>query len=150
MPDNQQIPDNARASPELSDAQRTTSLDAVKSKRVRLTSIKIATLNIGTLTAKSREIADMMTRRRLDILCLHETQWTGGKSGGKARNIGDGIKLYYSRGNQPRNGVAICLKEEWQDKIIEVKRKSDRIISMKLVTPQRTYNIVSAYALQQG
>ncbi len=116
------------------------------SKRASLTTIRIATLNNGTLTAKSREIADIMTRRKLDILCLQEMRWTGGKAGGKARNIGEGVKLYYSEGKKPRNGVAICLKEEWQDKIIEVNRKSDRIISMKLVTPQRTYNVISVYA----
>jgi len=45
-----------------------------------------------------------------------------------------GIKLVYS-GGRPKNGVAICLKEEWQDKVIEVERKSGRIMSMKLVTP---------------
>ena len=92
----------------------------------------------------------MMVRRNIDILCLQETRWTGGKSGGKARNIGEGIKLYYSGGGRPKNGVAICLKEEWQDKVIAVERKSDRIMSMKLVTPRQTYNIVSAYAPQQG
>ena len=135
----------------LSDAQRLQDLaDPVRSRRARSTRIKVATLNIGTLTAKSREIADMMKRRNLDILCLQETRWTGGKSGGKARFIGDGIKLYYSGGTRPRNGVAICLQEEWQDKVIDVARKSDRIITMKLVTPKRTYNIVSAYAPQQG
>jgi exonuclease III len=151
MPDNQMKPDNARASPELSDAQRLEDLaDPVRSRRARLIRIKLATLNIGTLTAKSREIADMMTRRKLDILCLQETRWTGGKSGGKARFIGDGIKLYYSGGTRPRNGVAICLQEEWQDKVIDVTRKSDRIIAIKLVTTNRTYNIVSVYAPQQG
>jgi len=41
--------------------------------------------------AKSREIADLMVRRSIDILCLQETRWTGGKSGEKARNIGEGI-----------------------------------------------------------
>ena len=135
----------------LSDAQRLDCLaDPVRSMRARLQKIRIATLNIGTLTAKSREIADLMMRRNIDILCLQETRWTGGKSGGKARNIGEGIKLYYSGGGRPKNGVAICLKEEWQDKVIAVERKSDRIMSMKLVTPRQTYNIVSAYAPQQG
>ena len=56
--------------------------------------MKTATLNIGTLTGKSREIEDMMNRRRIDILCLQETRWTGGKSGGEARNLRDGVKLY--------------------------------------------------------
>ena len=147
---NQQIPEHATASPVLADAQRLDCLaDPVRSMRARLQKIRIASLNIGTLTAKSREIADLMVRRNIDILCLQETRWTGGKSGGKARNIGEGIKLYYSGGGRPKNGVAICLKEEWQDKVIAVERKSDRIMSMKLVTPRQTYNIVSAYAPQQ-
>jgi len=142
MLENQQIPDHDRASLVLNDAQRLDRLaNPVRSMRARLQKIRIATLNIGTLTAKSREIADLMVRRSIDILCLQETRWTGGKSGEKARNIGEGIKLYYSGGGRLKNGVAICLKEEWQDKVIEVERKSDRMMNMKLVTPRQTYNI---------
>ena len=53
--------------------------------------MKIATLNFETLTGKSREIADMISRRRIDILRLQETRWTGSKSGGRARNLRDGV-----------------------------------------------------------
>lgn len=100
--------------------------------------MRVATPTIETLTGKSREIADMMRRRRrINILCLHETRCTGGKSGDKARAIEDGYKLYYS-GGRSRNGVAICLSEEWQDKVIATEEKSDRIMAMKLVTPGKT------------
>lgn len=44
-----------------------------------------------------------MSRQNIDILSLQETTWTGGKSGGKARNIGNGIKLYYGGGTRPKN-----------------------------------------------
>ncbi|XP_046844904.1 uncharacterized protein LOC124438748 [Xenia sp. Carnegie-2017] len=101
----------------------------MQARQKRQKNLRVATLNIGTLTGKSREIADMMKRRRIDILCLQETRWTGGKSGGKERNIRDSYKLYYSGGGKPKNGVAKCLSEEWQDK---------------------TFNIVTAYAPQQG
>ena len=30
-------------------------------------------LNIGTMTGKSRELADTMTRRKIDIACIQET-----------------------------------------------------------------------------
>jgi exonuclease III len=112
--------------------------------------MRIGTLNTGTLTGKSREIADMMTKRGIDILCLQETKWTGGKAGGKARDIGDGCKLYYAGGERPRNGVAICLSNKWMESVVTVKRTSDRIISLKLLTPGKTYNIISVYAPQQG
>ena len=143
---------NARASPVLSDAQRNHRRpDAVRRRREgRHCKLRIATLNIGTLTGKGREVAAIMAARRVEILCLQETRWTGGKSGGKARNLGDGCKLYYSGGKQPRNGVGICLNEYWQDKVISVERKSDRIIKMKLVIPGMSITIISTYAPQQG
>lgn len=80
MPETQRQSDDARASPALSDVQRNSGLNFVISMRARLPKIRIATLNIGMLTAKSREIADMMERRSIDILCLQETRCTGGKS----------------------------------------------------------------------
>ena len=49
----------------------------------------------------------MMSRKRIDILCLHETRWTGSKYGGKERNLRDGVNLYYSGGGKPMNGVEI-------------------------------------------
>ena len=140
---------NARAYP-ISDAQRYRGLDAVKRIRVRQTKIRIGCLNIGTLTGKSREVAEVIKSRKIDMLCLQETRWPGGKSGGKARTMGDGCKLYYRGRGKPRNGVGICLQEEWQDRVIAIERKSDRIMSIKLITSEGTYNIVTVYAPQQG
>ena len=52
----------------------------------RCSLIRVGTLNIETMTGRERELADMMERRNVDILCLQETKWKGSK----ARNIGDG------------------------------------------------------------
>jgi len=124
--------------------------DAATNKRGAEPKIANATLNVGTLTRKGREIAAVMTSRKIDILCLRETLWTGGKSKGKARKLGEGCKLYYCGGSRPNNGVGICLSDYWQDRDIDVQRISERSMVMKLVTPGKNYNIVSAYAPQQG
>ena len=52
--------------------------------------IRVDTLNIGTMTGRGRELADMMERRNVDILFLQETKWKGSK----ARKIGDGCKIF--------------------------------------------------------
>ena len=44
-------------------------------RKVRSVSLKFGTLNVGTITGKSRELADMMERRKVDILCVQETRW---------------------------------------------------------------------------
>ena len=77
---------------------------------------------------------------------VQETQWKGNK----AREIGEGYKLYYSGASTARNGVGIILHSEWHDKILEVKRKSDRVMSIKLMVGKHMLNIISAYAPQTG
>ena len=94
-------------------------------------------MNVGMLTGKGREIAVVMTAKKIDILCLQETRGTGGQFMGKARNLGGGCKLYYCGGKRPRNEVEICLSSYWQDKVIDVQRISERMMLMKLVTPGR-------------
>ena len=50
--------------------------------------LKIGTLNVGTMTGKGRDVANMMEKRDIDNLCVQETRWKGSK----ARNIGGGFK----------------------------------------------------------
>ena len=102
-------------------------------------------LNIGTMTGKSRELADLMKTRRIDVMCLQETRW----GGNKARELGDGCKLFYSGGKKARNGVGICVRDH-QDKVLEVCRTSDRVMAVKIVLSDNIWTIVSAYAPQVG
>ena len=70
--------------------------------------IRVSILNIGTMAGRGRELADMMERRNVDILFLQETKWKGNK----ARNIGDGCKLFYNEADGRKNGIRIVVREE--------------------------------------
>ncbi|MDJ0933710.1 MAG: endonuclease/exonuclease/phosphatase family protein [Breoghania sp.] len=108
--------------------------------------VRVGTLNVGTMTGKGRELADAMNRRKLDILCVQETKWKGSK----ARNIGGGFKLLYHGVDRRRNGVGVILKEEFSERVLEVRRVSDRVVSVKLEIEGVIINVVSAYAPQVG
>ncbi|KAK3517285.1 hypothetical protein QTP70_002580 [Hemibagrus guttatus] len=95
---------------------------------------------------KGRELADMMERRKVDILCVQETRWKGSK----ARSIGAGFKLFYYGVDSKRNGVGVVLKEEFVRNVLEVKRVSDRVMSLKLEIEGVMLNVVSVYAPQVG
>src|ERR1041384_3289779 len=49
-----------------------------------------------------------------------------------------------------RNGVDIIVEPKLKDKVVEVKRKGDRIILLRLVLGDDTINVISAYAPQVG
>ncbi|KAK3570532.1 hypothetical protein QTP86_022066 [Hemibagrus guttatus] len=87
-----------------------------------------------------------MERRKVDILCVQETRWKGSK----ARSIGAEFKLFYYGVDSKRNGVGVVLKEEFVRNVLEVKRVSDRVMSLKLKIELVMLNVVSGYAPQVG
>ncbi|KAK3520223.1 hypothetical protein QTP70_019366, partial [Hemibagrus guttatus] len=115
-------------------------------RKVKSVGLRIGTLNVGTMTGKGRELADMMERRKVDILCVQETRWKGSK----ARSIGAGFKLFYYGVDSKTNGVGVVLKEEFVRNVLEVKRVSDRVMSLKLEIEGVMLNVVSGYAPQVG
>ncbi|KAK3519736.1 hypothetical protein QTP70_003706 [Hemibagrus guttatus] len=117
-----------------------------RERRGKSVGLRIGTLNVGTMTGKGRELADMMERRKVDILCVQETRWKGSK----ARSIGAGFKLFYYGVDSKRNGVGVVLKGEFVRNVLEVKRVSDRVMSLKLEIEGVMQNVVSGYAPQVG
>ncbi|KAF7694127.1 hypothetical protein C0J45_16005 [Silurus meridionalis] len=112
----------------------------------RRVEVRVGTLNVGTMTDKGIEIADMMERRKVDMLCVQETKWNGSK----ARNFGGGFKLFYYGVDGKRNGVGVILKEEYCKSVVEVKRVSDRVMNVKLEVEGILIYVISAYAPQVG
>ncbi|XP_049886453.1 craniofacial development protein 2-like [Pectinophora gossypiella] len=109
--------------------------------------LRLATWNLGTLTGRSRELSEILKTRLINACCIQETKWKGSKS----RDIGNGFQLIYHGVDTKRNGVGIVLDEHLKQRIINVDRKSDRLIAIKLaMDDQLPFNIISAYAPQTG
>jgi len=69
--------------------------------------------------------------------------------GAKAKEI-NGYKLWYSGIKRAINGVGILIKKDLVEQVVEVRYKSDRIMSIKLVVGTEIFNVVSVYAPQSG
>ncbi|XGW19497.1 hypothetical protein V3C99_003389 [Haemonchus contortus] len=85
-----------------------------------------------------------MKRRNIQVLCLQETRWKGAK----AREIGEGVKLFYNGEDTKRNGVAVAVADSLKDSVSAVNRVSSRIISVRIDTKEGNWTIISVYAPQ--
>ena len=121
------------------------SLGNRRRKGIGVVGLCFASWSIGTLTSKSIELVKVLHRHRDNIACIQETKWVGAK----AREI-DGHKLLYSGCKRSRNRVGIMVGKELVDGVVKVGRKSDRIISIKLVVGVEIVNVVCVYAPQVG
>ena len=61
-----------------------------------------------------------------------------------------GSQLWYTGRDRNRNGVGIILDRQLVDEVVDVRRKGDRILLIKLILSDETVNVISAYALQIG
>ena len=71
--------------------------------------MKVRTLNVGTMTGKGRELAEMMVKRNIAILCVQETKWKESM----ARKIGNGCKIFYLGEYGRTFVVGVILKEDY-------------------------------------
>ena len=97
-------------------------------RKSELVNVRLASWNIGSLTGKSIELVKALHRRRISIACIQETKWVGAK----AKEI-NGFKLWYSGTKRTANGVGILVKRDLVEQVVEVRQKSDRIMSIKLI-----------------
>ena len=80
-------------------------------------------------------------------MCLQETKWIGEK----ARLIGEwGHKLWYIGRDRNRNGIGIILDRQLVDEVVDVRRKGDKILLIKLILGDKTVNVINIYTPQIG
>ena len=94
------------------------------------------------MTGKGRELVNVFERRKIDIVCVQETKWTGKK----ARELGNGYKIDCTGEKNTRNGVVTILNKDLKTKVVGVERPNDRVIKMKLIINGEIFNIISVYA----
>jgi hypothetical protein len=105
--------------------------------------IRLDSWNVGSLTDKLRELVDTAIRRRVNILYVQETKWTGQKTK-EVENTG--FKLWYTGKERSRNGVGILIDKSLKNGVVAVMRQGDRIIMIKLIFGDLALNVISAYA----
>ena len=93
-----------------------------RSRLKTLVRVRVGTLNVGSMTGRGRELADLTERRKVVVLCrlcVQETRWKGNK----ARELGGDCKFVYSGADERgRNGVGIVLSKEFKDNVVSVSQ----------------------------
>jgi hypothetical protein len=123
--------------------------DRVKRRKITVGELRVASWNVGTMSGRSLEVTDALSRRRVQICCVQESRWKGEG----ARTIGPDqarYKFFWKGRQEGLGGVGILIAEEMADEVIEVKRLSDRVMYVRMSMKRGILRIVSAYAPQSG
>ena len=109
-----------------------------------LVPLRIGSVNVSTMR-KEGEVVDMAARRHLDFCCLQETGWKGEG----ARKLGE-YKFFWMGCSRGIHGVGLLVAERWIEKVLEVRRVSERLMVVRVIVGRTVLNLISAYAPQAG
>ena len=111
--------------------------------------LRVCTVNIGSMTGRGVEVVDMLARRGADVCCVQETQFKGNSA--KIYSTGEqSYKFLWAGEEERRGGVGIFVKEDLLEDVVEVRRRSARVMAMSLIIGGRYCHVFSVYGPQSG
>ena len=122
----------------------------LKTKKLMITVLHIfGTLNVGSLCGRKMEVCEELRKRKVDVCCIQEVRWKGQG----ARFVGASgrrYKMWWSGNDAGFGGVGILVKEKISGNVVEVRRKSDRVIVIVLTLGREVMRVICAYGPQSG
>ena len=111
--------------------------------------VRLGSWNVGSLRGRGVEVCEELRKRRVDVCCVQEVRWRG--QGARMIGVeGRRYKLWWSGNCDGFGGVGVLVKEELCEKVVEVRRKSDRVMSMVIVFKEEVMRVICGYAPQSG
>ena len=94
-------------------------------------------------------MCEQLRKREFDMGCQQEVRWRG--QGVRFVDCrGRRYKLRWSGNNDRIEGFGILVKEELCKKVVEVRRKSDRVMAMVLAFEEKVIRVICAFVPQVG
>jgi len=111
--------------------------------------LRMATVNVGTLVGRGAEVAETLGRRRVDIAALQEVRYKN--EGVKCVRGGDfQYRLFWKGEKTGQGGVGLMVRKDLAESVMEVKRVSPRILAMELAVSGEVFSVISVYGPQSG
>ena len=103
-------------------------------------------MGVGSLCGRDKEVCEQLRKKKVDMCCLPKVRWRGQE----ARFVGIGDTSCGGLEIMMEGSVGTLVKEELGEKVVEVRRQSDRVMAMVLVFEEEVIRVICVYAPQVG
>ena len=107
--------------------------------------MRLGMWNFGSLSGKRGYVCDELRKRMINVCCLQEVRWRGQ---GTRMLVMNGWR-YKLRWSGKGDGVGVMVREKLCDKVVEVRRLSDRVKTV-VVFEENVLRLICGYALLSG
>ena len=108
--------------------------------------VRFGSWTVGRFYGRDTEVCEQLRKKEVEMCCLQEVRWR--RQGARFVGCrGRRYKLWWSGNNDGIRGVGILVQEELCEKVVEVRRKSDRVMAIVLAFEEK---VICAFAPQVG
>ena len=94
-------------------------------------------------------MCEELRKRKVAVCCLQEVRWKG--EGARFFGVkGRRCKLWWCGNDVKIGGEGILVKEELCEKVVEVRRRCDRVMTIELMCEEEVVRVICACAPQSG
>ena len=86
--------------------------------------LRVGSVNVGTMRGREGEVVEMAASRHLDFCCLQETGWKGEG----ARKLGR-YKFFWMGREEGYHGVGVLVAEEWIEKVLDDNNNNTQLMT---------------------
>ena len=104
----------------------------------------VGTWNVGSMSGRGIEVCEELRKRGIDVWWLQEVRWRGQGAqfmGVKSRRY----KLWWAGNSDGTGGVGVLVKEDLCEKLVEVQRKSDRVMTVVMALEEEVVRIICVH-----
>ena len=111
--------------------------------------VRVGTWNVGIMSGRGKEVCEELRKRRMNVCCLQEVRLRG--QGARFMGVkGRRYKWWWSGNSDGTGGVGVLVKEELCEKVVEMRRKGDRVMTVVMAPEEEVVRIICVYGLQSG
>ena len=104
--------------------------------------VLVWTWNLGSLRRKLGEVCEELRKRMVDVCCLQDVMWRG--QGARMLGMkGWRYKLWWS--GDGVGGVGVMVKVEMCERVVEVRRVSDRVMTVVVVFEEDVLRLICGW-----
>ena len=108
----------------------------------------VSAWKLGSVSGKEGEVCEEQSKRLIDVCCLQEVRWRG--QGARILGMtGRRYKPWWS-GKDGVAGVGVMVKEELWEKVVEVRRVSDIVMTVVVAFEEYVLRLICVHAPQCG
>src|SRR2546425_11402713 len=102
--------------------------------------LRVGAWNVGTMSGRNGDVANMAGRRCLDFCCLQETRWRGASNKWPGEE-GKSYKFFWTGGSDGLAGVGVLVVKKLVKNAIEVRKLSERVMLKRVAIGTNILNV---------